>query len=104
MMQTQKQVITFMTKEQFSKILTVKCLFAAIDDCITEYHDEIKELLGLMLPRLAHGFSEQRGAIFGFGPKKGEDTGTLLKVTAVTDKEKKHKLRNTPVHNLNKRT
>ena len=30
-----------------------------------------------MLPRLAHGFSEQRGAIFGFGPKKDEDTGTL---------------------------
>ena len=38
---------------------------------------------------------------FGFGPKKDEDTGTLLEVAAVTDKEKKCKLRNTPVHNLN---
>ena len=70
MMQTQKQVITFMTEEQFTKTLPVKCLLAAFDDCINEYHDGIKEILGLMLPSLAHGISEQRGASFGFDLKR----------------------------------
>ena len=70
MMQTQKQVITFMTEKKFSKTLPDECLLKAIDDCIIEYHDQIKELLSIMLLRLANGFSDQRGAIFGFGPKK----------------------------------
>ena len=61
---------------------------------------EVKKLLGIILHRLAEGFSEQRGALFGFGPKADEDTKTLLKVSEV-DGAKRQKLRQAPVHNLN---
>jgi hypothetical protein len=60
----------------------------------------VKKLLEIILPRLADGFSEQRGAIFGFGPKADEDTRSLLKV-ATADDETKMKLQEAPVHNLN---
>ena len=49
---------------------------------------------------MANGFSNQRGAMFGFGPKGKEDCGTLLKVSEV-DETKKRKLIQVPVHNMN---
>jgi len=32
---------------------------------------------------MADGLSEQRGTLFGFGPKADEDTGSLLKISQV---------------------
>ena len=49
---------------------------------------------------MAKGFSEQQGAIFGFGPKATEDTRTVLKMTTV-EEPKRRKLSKAPVHNLN---
>ena len=49
---------------------------------------------------MADGFSNQRGAIFGFGPNADDDTKTLLKVSSVSQ-QKKQKLQQAPVHNLN---
>ena len=57
-------------------------------------------MLKIILPRTAEGFSEQRGAIFGFGPKATEDTGMVLKMTTV-EELKRRKLSKAPVHNLN---
>ena len=48
---------------------------------------------------MADGFSEQWGAIFGFGPKAIEDTGTVLKMTTL-EEPKRRKLSKAPVHNL----
>lgn len=45
---------------------------------------------------MANGFSEQRGAMFGFGPKAKYDTGKILK-----NEENRRKLNQAPVHNLN---
>ena len=50
---------------------------------------------------MAAGFSEQQGAIFGFGPKANENTGTLLKISSVTDEAKRRKLNRAAIHNLN---
>ena len=49
---------------------------------------------------MAEGFSEQRGAIFGYGTKATEDTGMVLKMTTV-EEPKRRKLSKAPVHNLN---
>ena len=46
------------------------------------------------------GFSDQLGAIFGFGPKANDDTGPILKVEGVSQ-AKRRKLVNAPIHNLN---
>ena len=66
----------------------------------SQYEKEVKKLLGIILPRLADGFSEQRGVIFGFCPKAEEDTRTLLKISTADD-EKKKKLQHAQIHNLN---
>ena len=49
---------------------------------------------------LAEGFSIQRGALFGFGLKANESTGTLLKLYAA-NAAVKEKLNQAPIHNLN---
>ena len=49
---------------------------------------------------MTDGFSQQRGAIFGFGPKSHESTGTLLKISDVSD-AKRRKLNKVQVANLN---
>ena len=56
-------------------------------------------MLKIILPRMA-GFSEQQGAIFGFGCKATEDTGMVLNMTTVEEPKRK-KLSNAPIHNLN---
>ena len=57
-------------------------------------------MIKIILPQMAEGFSEQQGAIFGFGPKATEDTRTVLKMTTV-EEPKRRKLSKAPVHNLN---
>ena len=57
-------------------------------------------MLKIILPQIQDGFSEQRRAIFGFGLKATEQTGTLLKMTTV-EEPKRRKLSKSPVHNLN---
>ena len=49
---------------------------------------------------MAAGFSEQQGALFGFGPKAHENTGTLLKISSATDEAKRRKLNRAATHNL----
>ena len=65
-----------------------------------EYKKEVVNVLNLLLPMLAEGFSIQRGALFGFGLKANESTGTLLKLYAA-NAAIKEKLKQAPIHNLN---
>ena len=52
--------------------------------------------------RLANGFSDQRGALFGFGPHQDEDTGKLLKISEfIKDDANRLKRNKAQVHNLN---
>ena len=57
-------------------------------------------MIKIILPRMADRFSEQQGAIFGFGPKATEDTGTVLSMTTV-EEPKRRKSSKAQVHNLN---
>ena len=68
---------------------------------ILEYKQEITNLLVLMLPKLAKGFSTQRGMIFGFGPEAHTDPVTF-KISAASEEEM-DKLNIASVHNLKKK-
>ena len=65
-----------------------------------QYKEDVIRILRNILPRIAEGFSIQRGAMFRFGPHAEENTGSLLKISNVTDTAKEAKLLLTPVHNL----
>ena len=62
---------------------------------------QITEILRMTHSRLTESFSDQRGAIFRFGRKTNDDTGTILKVEGVCQ-AKRTKLVNTPIRNLHK--
>ena len=62
--------------------------------------NQVTQLLQITLPPLAD-FSDQPGAIFRFGPKTNNDTGTTLKVEGVSHAIRR-KLVNPQIHNLNK--
>lgn len=64
------------------------------------YKKEIVQLLEITLPRLAEGFNEERGALFGFGLIAEDDTGSLLKISSV-DEVKRRKLNKVAVHDFN---
>ena len=100
LLQTENKVVNFVSDETFSAALPMKCLKESVNNCADIYKKEISQLLSVILPRLAEGFSDQRGAMFGFGPKADDDTGTLLKVSNVGG-EKRQKLNKVAVHNLN---
>ena len=70
-----------------------------VKNCAIKYKKEVLQLLDITIPRLADIFSEQRGALFGFGPKKQDDTGSLLKISK--KRYKKRKLNKVAVYNLN---
>ena len=73
------------------------CIKDSIDTCILQYRDYIEQLISLFIKNFAEGFSQQKGAIFGFGPDAEKDTGDLLKISAVTETEM-NKLDKVPVH------
>ena len=100
LLQADEKVVNFVSLEKFEKSLPKKCLRDSVNSCAAAYTKEVKKLLIIILQRLANGFSEQRGALFGFGPKANEDTKTLLKVSTVKG-QKKQKLQQAPIHNLN---
>ena len=55
------------------------------------------------MSRMAEGFAIQRGAIFGFGPSANDSTGNVFKISKV-EGNKRRKLNQTSVHNLNERS
>ena len=49
--------------------------------------------------KFADGFAHQKGAIFGFGYQKDDDTKTVLKISNL-DQDSLNKLNKVPIHNL----
>ena len=65
--QTDHQVCTFVSEEKFKNSLPKDCLLTCVNEQFDAYRKEIIHLLLIMLPKLAQGFSTQRGAIFVHG-------------------------------------
>ena len=64
-----------------------------------QYSHEVCQLISLLLKKFDYGFQYQKGAIFGFGEKKSDDTGTFLKLCDLDD-EKINQLNQVRIHNL----
>ena len=96
---TSNQVLSFTSKDFHEDSLPKPSILASIFECASHYNSEITSLLTIILPKLAKGFSTQRGAIFGFGPHAAEDTGDICKISAVKG-AKRLKLEKAPIHNL----
>ena len=45
------------------------------------------QLINLLLKKFAYGFEYQKGAIFGFGERKSDDKGTVLKLCDLDDEK-----------------
>ena len=99
LLQTDEKVVNFIDDKRFKSALPKECLRECLSSCASEYKKEVLQLLKIVLLHLAAGFSEERSALFGFGPKA--HTGTLLKISSVTDEAKRRKLNKTAIHNLN---
>ena len=102
LLQTETLVTNFIEAEELKETLPNEELRKSVENCIQLYKKEVTHLLQLFLPRLAKGFSDQRGALFGFGPHQDEDTGKLLKISEfIKDDANRQKLNKAQIHNLN---
>ena len=98
---TTEQVTTFISPKLFNESLPKDCLLKHLSSVMADYPSEIERFLEIALKMFAEGFSHQKGAIFGFGPTKDDETGTVLKISELSaDKIKKMDEAKVQVHNL----
>ena len=98
---TTEQVTFFVSAELFKESLPDDCLLKHLSLVMVAYHSEIEKFLEIALKMFAEGFSHQKGAIFGLGPTKDDDTGTVLKISELNaDNIKKMDESKVQVHNL----
>ena len=97
---TTEQVFNFVSSDIFNcvKKQMKSAVLDSINATVFFYKEEITNLLRLILPGMAEGFSTQSGKIFGFGPE-AEKSGMTFKVSTATEEEMQ-KLNSTAVHNL----
>ena len=84
---TVDQVASFVTPEIFAASLPEKCLLDKLSLTLDSYSAQISKFLEIAIKMFADGISLQKGAIFGFGPNKDEDTGTVLKLSSLSQEE-----------------
>ena len=93
------QLFSFVSNETLKNSLPGDDLLQTIPDCCETYPQEIEKLISLCLQKFAAGFAHQKGAIFGFSNKSNGDTGTILKISELNEKDLQQ-LNNVPVHNI----
>ena len=84
MLNTRRQIFNFVENNIFKKSLPKECILHSINSCMCEYKKEVVNILNVLFPMLAEGFSIQRGSLFGFGLNANESTGTLLKLSTAS--------------------
>ena len=99
-LQTDEMVCKFVTEEKFKKSLPENCLLESLQGFVSHFRKDVLKVIQIIIPRIAEGFAIQRGAIFGFGAQKDEDTGKIFKISTANE-AKRQKLNQAPVHNLN---
>ena len=96
---TKEHVLKFSTGDQFKKSLPKECLLKNILNIAEEFKTSVSNIIELIMMKFADGFAHQKGAIFGFGHQKDDDTKTVLKISNL-DKDSLNKLNKVPIHNL----
>ena len=77
-MLTLNQVFKFSKPEHFKNALPNSELSQNLINIAQEYSREVCQLTSVLLKRFTYGFEYQKRAIFEFGGKKCDDTGTVL--------------------------
>lgn len=99
LLMTNRHVLKFVTEKQFKDSLPKECLIDNLIDTAEEHRTAVTDMIGIFLNRFGEGFSTQKGAIFGFGKEKDDDTKTVLKIGSL-DKKSMEELNKVPIHNL----
>lgn len=94
---TTDQVFNFVHSDIFKDASYKEHLLTGLFRNADEYRNEVLKIIRLCLEKFRKGFEKQKGSIFGFGSNANEDTGSILKLSSLSDKSI---LKNTPVHNL----
>ena len=97
-MLTADQIFFFASADQYQKALPHPDLLENAILTAQAYSNEVIQLITLLLGKFAQGFEYQKGAIFGFGSRKDDDTGTVLKICNLSLIAE---LDQAQVHNLN---
>ena len=82
-MLSSEQCFNFVSKDVFKKSVLDKVMLDELLSCCKQYPREIEQILQLSLKKFAHSFAYQKGAIFGFGENADDDTGSVLKISAL---------------------
>ena len=99
-MQTLNQVFKFSKPKHFKNTLLNWELSQNLINVAQEYSREVCQLISLLF---GYGFEYQKGAIFGFGEKNSDNTGTILKLCDLDD-EKINQLIQVQIHNHSSNT
>ena len=62
MLNTERQIFNFVENNIFKKSLPKECILHSINSCMREYKKEVVNILNVLLPMLAEGFSIHHGA------------------------------------------
>ena len=98
-MLTLDQVFHFAREEHFREALPNSELYDYLVTVAKEYEREVCQLIQILLRKFADGFELQKGAIFGFGEKKENPTGTVLKISEQSE-ERMEVIDRVQIHNL----
>ncbi|CAL4248580.1 unnamed protein product [Meganyctiphanes norvegica] len=99
---TKEHVLNFSTRDQYEKSLPKECLVETIIETAEEFRSPVLNIIKLILVKFADGFAHQKGAIFGFGNQKDDDTKSVLKISNL-DQDSLNKLNKVQIHNLGKK-
>ena len=75
---TKEHTFKFVSEEMFEKSLPIDCLVGKLLETANSYESSVCTIVQILLKKFAEGFAHQKGAIFGFGKQKDEDTNKLL--------------------------
>ena len=81
------QCFNFVSEAIFKKALPNKAILDELFGCCQRYPTEVEQILLLSLKKFAQGFALQKGRIFGFGENANDDTGSVLKISALSAAE-----------------
>ena len=93
------QIFKFAADTHFNDALPNPELSSHLIAVAMDYEREVCQFLKILLKKFSYGFEYQKGAIFGFGDRKNDELGTVLKLSKL-GQEKIKAMVNVQMHNL----
>ena len=82
-----EQCFHFVLHEIFKILLPDKFILDELINCCKQYSHDVKEILQLSLKMFTYGFTYQKAAIFKLGKNAEAGTGTVLKISSLSNEE-----------------